>query len=103
MALTEIKFNLSTFSVQIHELPMRCDNGKRHENWGAISKSFTIEWATRTNIVGLKYIRMQVEMDVQKQILSGFRHVINYFILKIKCYIKKFVFTSFIFFIKIIL
>lgn len=44
---------------------------------GLFPKVLQCELATRTNIVELKYIRMQVEMDVQKPILSGFRHVIG--------------------------
>lgn len=44
---------------------------------GLFPKVLQCESAPRTNIVGLKYIRIQVEIDIQKPIPSGLRHVIG--------------------------
>lgn len=44
---------------------------------GLFPKVIQCESATRTNIVGLKYIKMHVEINVQKPIPSGFHHVIG--------------------------
>lgn len=78
LALSNIDFNLSSFWVQIHGLPMRFmtkQNAIRIR--GLFPKVLQWKSPTRTNIMGFKYIRMEVEIDVQKPISSGFHHVIE--------------------------
>lgn len=63
--LAEIDFSLSFFWVQIHGLPMRFMTKENAMKIGGLfAKVLQCESATRTNIVGLRYIRMQVELDV---------------------------------------
>lgn len=75
LAIGDIDFNLSIFWVQIHELPL-CYMTK--ENATKIGKLFPqvlhCESSSRTNFVGKKYIRLQVEVDLRKAIPSGFMH-----------------------------
>lgn len=78
LALSNINFNLSSFWVQVHGLPMRFMIKENDVRIGGLfSQVLQCESATRTNIVGLKYIKMQVEIDVTKPIPSGFQHVLG--------------------------
>lgn len=75
MAIGDLDFNLSTFWVQIHGLPL-CFMTK--DNATKIGKLFPkvlqCKSSYRTSIMGKKYIRLQVEVDLRKPIPSGFMH-----------------------------
>lgn len=75
IALEEIDFNSTTFWIQSKALPLQFMTKKNVELIGNLFKKLLrYESSTRTNIIGTKYLRLQVEIDVNKPISGGFFH-----------------------------
>lgn len=75
ISLEEICFNFTTFWVQIKALPLQFMTKDNAEMIGKLfSKLVKYEAFTRTNIIGTKYLRLQVEINVNKPISVGFYH-----------------------------
>lgn len=75
IALKEMCFETTTFWVQIKALPLQFMTKKNAEMIGNLfSKLLRYESFTRTNIIGTKYLRMQVEIEVSKPLSVGFFH-----------------------------
>ncbi|XP_060673331.1 uncharacterized protein LOC132803803 [Ziziphus jujuba] len=69
----EINFHLSTFWIQIHGLPLQYmtrENALKIR--GLFPTVLQCEYTSRTNIIGMKYMRLQVEVDTSKPLLKGF-------------------------------
>lgn len=74
-ALQDICFNFTTFWVQIKAFPLQFMTKRNAEMIGSLfSKLLKYEDFTRTNIIGSKYLLIQVEIDVRKPIPVGFFH-----------------------------
>lgn len=74
-ALEEVYFDITTFWVQIKAFPLRFMIKINAELIGNLfHKLLRYESATRTNIIGTKHIRLQVDMDVRKPLPLGFFH-----------------------------
>lgn len=75
LALDSIDFNLSTYWVQIHGLSLQFMTKENAIKIGAFfPKTIDCETSSRINLVGKKYIQMQIELDLRKPIPSGFLH-----------------------------
>ncbi|XP_060669844.1 uncharacterized protein LOC132800360 [Ziziphus jujuba] len=71
----DLDFNISTFWVQIHGLPLQFMTSSNASTIGGLFKNLIhCESTSRTNLVGLKYMRIQVDVDISKPLLTGFFH-----------------------------
>ncbi|KAH7511064.1 hypothetical protein FEM48_ZijujUnG0051700 [Ziziphus jujuba var. spinosa] len=71
----DLGFNISTFWVQIHGLPLQFMTSSNASTIGGLFKNLIhCESTSRTNLVGLKYMRIQVDVDISKPLLTGFFH-----------------------------
>ncbi|KAH7516250.1 hypothetical protein FEM48_Zijuj10G0115300 [Ziziphus jujuba var. spinosa] len=78
LSLEKINFSLSTFWVQIHGLPLQYLTKENALKIGGLfHKVWNCECTSRTNLIGLKYIRIQVEVDISKPLLTGFLHKVG--------------------------
>ncbi|KAH7527986.1 hypothetical protein FEM48_Zijuj05G0024100 [Ziziphus jujuba var. spinosa] len=68
----DLDFNISTFWVQIHGLPLQFMTSSNASTIGGLFKNLIhCESTSRTNLVGLKYMRIQVDVDISKPLLTG--------------------------------
>lgn len=75
IALDDIRFDTTTFWIQIKALPLQFMTKTNAEMIGNLfNKMLQFESYTRTNILGTKYLRMQVEVEINKPIPVGFFH-----------------------------
>lgn len=75
IALDDIMFDTTTFWIQIKALPLQFMTKTNAEMIGNLfNKMLQFESYTRTNILGTKYLRMQVEVEINKPIPVGFFH-----------------------------
>ncbi|KAH7518087.1 hypothetical protein FEM48_Zijuj09G0133500 [Ziziphus jujuba var. spinosa] len=71
----DLDFNISTFWVQIHGLPLQFMTSSNASTIGGLFKNLIhCESTSRTNLVGLKYMRIQVDVDIYKPLLTGSFH-----------------------------
>lgn len=67
--LQDISFDFTIFWVQIKAFPLQFMTKKNAEMIGSLfNKLLRFEDFTRTNIIGSKYLRIQVELNVRKLI-----------------------------------
>lgn len=77
-ALEDVCFDISIFWVQIKALPLEFMTKSNAEMIGNLFyKLVRCESTTRTNIIGSKYLRIQVEIDIHKPLQVGFFHEIG--------------------------
>ncbi|KAH7520457.1 hypothetical protein FEM48_Zijuj08G0145900 [Ziziphus jujuba var. spinosa] len=73
MSLRDFDFSSSTFWVQIHGLPLQFLNKENACKIGVLLKEvIRCEDSSRKNLLGLKYLRIQVEVHISKPLLTGF-------------------------------
>ncbi|KAH7529009.1 hypothetical protein FEM48_Zijuj05G0138200 [Ziziphus jujuba var. spinosa] len=78
LTFDDLNFNLSTFWVQIHGLPLQFltkENAMKIE--GLFHKVLNCECTSRTNLIGLKYMRIQVEVDISEPLPIGFNFLMK--------------------------
>lgn len=75
LAFHQINFSLSTFWIQIHGLPPQFMTKENAIRIGSLfHEVLQSEHKSRTNIIGLQYICIQVEVDIFKPLLTSFFH-----------------------------
>ncbi|KAH7533103.1 hypothetical protein FEM48_Zijuj04G0094700 [Ziziphus jujuba var. spinosa] len=75
LAFHQINFSLSTFWIQIHGLPPQFMTKENAIRIGSLfHEVLQSEHKSRTNIIGLQYMRIQVEVDIFKPLLTSFFH-----------------------------
>lgn len=71
----DLDFSLLAFWVQIHGLPLCFMNRANAVKIGGIFPVVIFcETSSRTNFVDKRYMRLHVEVDLRKPVLSGFLH-----------------------------